>query len=199
MARLETRQPPPHPPCLVSLLPSARRRGNRQPVLLRVVTMRRAVLCPVLDAAQRTQIRPGNGPASHASVTMADHVSAGDCASISTVTRGVVGVAAVAGAPSMCLLALALAALRPSSGRRPPIHAAAALDAIARGRCPVCAAHFKIPSSCPPARLPACPTLPSLRPTLPPGMSVHRPPVCPSQTLAPARSPPISPASTSPT
>jgi hypothetical protein len=59
--------------------------------------------------------------------------------------------------PSRWLLALALAALRPSSGRRPPIHAAAALDAIARGRCPACSAHFKIPSSCPLA----LPSLPS--------------------------------------
>jgi hypothetical protein len=78
----------------------------------------------------------------------------------------------------MCLLALALAALRPSSGRRPPIHAAAALDAIARGRCPVCSAHFKIPSStllpyppsghvCPPP-LPSVTTKHSLPSRLPP-------------------------------
>jgi hypothetical protein len=48
---------------------------------------------------------------------------------------------------TLCLLALALAAPRGNSGRRPPIHASD-LDAIARGGCPVCSALPKIPSSC---------------------------------------------------
>jgi hypothetical protein len=163
MARLETRQPPPHPPCLVSLLPSARRRGSRQPVACGNHATG-AVLCPLLDAAQRTQTGPSNGPASHASVTTADHVSTGDCASKSTVTRGVAGVAgvaAVAGAASLHVSAGLGPGCAPSRFRPSP----------ADPCCCCCSrchrtrhAHFKIPSSCPPARLLACPTLPPAYP-----------------------------------
>jgi hypothetical protein len=134
--------------------------------------MRRAVLCPVLDAAQRTHAGPSNGPASHASVTTADHVSAGDCASISTVTRGVAGVAdaaAVAGAASLRVPAGLGPGCAPSKFRPSPADPCCCCSRCHRTRpLPSLRCPFQNSVVLPPA-------LPSLRPTLPPGMSVHRP------------------------
>jgi hypothetical protein len=188
MARFETRQPPLHPPCLVvTLLPSAAVVIGSLLCVWSLVTMRRAVLCPVLDAAQRTQTGPSHGPASHASVTTADHVSAGDCASMSIVTRGVAGVAAFAGAacaasaPSLHVSAGLGPGCAPSKFRPSPADPCCCCSRCHRTRpLPSLLCPFQNSVLCPPA-------LPSLRACL-----SAAPSVCHNQTLAPL-SPPTPP------
>jgi hypothetical protein len=193
MARLETRQPPPHHPVLS---PCCRRHAAVVIGSLPVACGNHATggALPGLGRSA-AHAGPSCGPASQASVTTADHVSAGDCASMSIVTRGVAGVArvadaaAVAGAASLHVSAGLGPGCAPSKFRPSPADPCCCCSRCHRTRCP-----FQNSVLLPPARLPACPFArlpypPSGLPSLRACLSTALPSVPAKHSLLPARLP----------
>jgi hypothetical protein len=180
MARLETRQPPPHHPVLS---PCCRRHAAVVIGSLPVACGNHATggALPGLGRSA-AHAGPSSGPASQASVTTADHVSAGDCASMSTVTRGVAGVARVADAAASLHVSAGLGpGCAPSKFRPSPADPCCCCSRCHRTRCP-----FQNSVLLPPARLPCPPSgLPSLRACL----STALPSVPAKHSLLPARLP----------
>jgi hypothetical protein len=191
MARLETRQPPPHHPVLS---PCCRRHAAVVIGSLPVACGNHATggALPGLGRSA-AHAGPSCGPASQASVTTADHVSAGDCASMSTVTRGVAGVArvadaaAVAGAASLHVSAGLGPGCAPSKFRPSPADPCCCCSQCHRTRCPFQNSVLLPPAACPPARLPYPP--PSGRPSLRACLSTALPSVPAKHSLLPARLP----------